>query len=566
MKINKKIVLSITLFLIIILVLGIPFYQWGFKNDDWSNLNNCIIKSYKDILNYFTQGNIECLYNPSNVDSSIKIQSFLQGLFRPLSFIYYLPQYFLFSTHAYGYYLTTIIFHALDTVILFNIFANFISIFFAFFASLFFAFHPSLWNWLGWTSAQTYQIELFVFLISILFLKKYLDSGKISFYLISCTLFTANLFLKEQTIVFPFWVIFAIYFYEKTKNIKNVKFALKISIGYWLVALFYLITRASMFPINSNAKTFNCELNVSSFLNRLIVRVFDFVTYIADMLMLTWLPKNHQIINGLIILIFIIIFLILFIKNTIHLRQGYGGQEKIYILFLLFSTIIFSWPAILIQYQPRYIYMSIPFFILSLIILISYSELNFNFIKNKKFLYALLTATTILFALFLYNKLKLREKVLNHITVSFKELINNNTIQNQIKNKKPLCFIALPPYWFDMGTAQAMWFLTKDNSYPVYHFGAKIVEKNRHSYREIPQFNKNYLKVTLTKTDVEIESLNPELLWFYENNIKLSKTKINIPQKYLSENPIFITWDYEKANFKILDFNAKDLCDQKIIK
>jgi hypothetical protein len=206
--------------------------------------------------------------------------------------------------------------------------------------------------------------------------------------------------------------------------------------------------------------------------------------------------------------------------------------------------------------------MSIPFFILSLIILISYSELNFNFIKNKKFFYALLTAITILFALFLYNKLKLREKVLNHITVNFKELINNNTIQNQIKNKKPLCFIALPPYWFDMGTAQAMWFLTKDNSYSVYHFGAKIVEKNRHSYREIPQFNKNYLKVTIINTGANIESLNTDVLWFEDNNNnKLSKTNIDIAQKYLSENPIFITWDYEKAKFKILDFNAKALYD-----
>ncbi|MCG2756587.1 hypothetical protein L6269_03825 [Candidatus Dependentiae bacterium] len=437
---NNKIFVSTILFLIIISILGIPFYNWGFKTDDWGNLYYCNIKSYKCILNYFTQGNIENLYNPSNVDSAIKIQSFLQGLFRPMSFIYYLPQYCLFSTNAYGYYLVTIAFHALNSVILFNIFTYFAPIIFAFLASLFFAFHPSLWNWLGWTSAQTYQIELFVFLISILFLKKYLDSEKLKFYLISCTLFASNLFLKEQTIVFPFWVIFAIYFYEKVQNIKNIRFALKISIGYWLVAIFYLITRASMFPINSNAGTFNCELNLSSFFNRMGLRIFDFVTYISDMFMLTWLPKNHQIINGLIIISLAVILLFLFMHN----------RKKLNIIFLLFSVLIFSWPAILIQYQPRYIYISIPFFIMGIIFLFSYSNLNFNFFKNKNLYSILSVSLIIIFALFLHNKLKLREKVLNHISTSFKELINNKIIQNQIKNKNHyvlLHFLLIGSIW-----------------------------------------------------------------------------------------------------------------------
>jgi hypothetical protein len=149
--------------------------------------------------------------------------------------------------------------------------------------------------------------------------------------------------------------------------------------------------------------------------------------------------------------------------------------------------------------------------------------------------------------------------VLNHISSSFKNLLKNKKILNQIKDKKPLCFIALPAYWFDMATAQAVWFLTRDNSFYVYHFGPKIFENNRYSYREIPQFNKNYLKATLTQAGVNIKTLNPNLLWFneQENINKLSEININIPEKYLSQSPVFITWNYKKAQFKILN---KKLC------
>ena len=123
---------------------------------------------------------------------------------------------------------------------------------------------------------------------------------------------------------------------------------------------------------------------------------------------------------------------------------------------------------------------------------------------------------------------------------------------DQINNKKPLCFVALPPHWFGMSTAQAMWFLTGKNNYPVYEYGGNMFEKNRSSYRQVPIFDKNYLKATLTNSGIKIKTLNKNYLWFIKNNKKVVKTKIKIPEKYLKEKPLFITWNYKKADFKIL--------------
>ncbi len=537
---NKKIAFSILIFLIVILVLGIPFTNWGFKTDDWSNLYHSIAHSFKDILNFFNLGNIEALCYPSN--SPTIQQNFLKGLFRPMSFVYYLPQYLLFKTNAFGYFFTTIILHALNAVILFNILSYITPLFIAFFSSLLFAFHPTLANWLGWISAQTYQTELFVFFLSILFLKKYLDSNKFRFYLLSCLLFTSNLFLKEQTIVFPIWVIFAIFFYYKAQDKTEYKKSFLYSIGSWIISIFYLIIRAIQFPITSNCDTFNCEPNLISFLNRTKERLFDFITYVADLLFLSWMPKDHQIIKGSLILIICTILIFLFIKNS----------KKSFVIFLIFSVLIFSWPALLIQYQPRYIYLSIPFFILTLNILISFSIKQKMQNKYKKSISTIFALVIIFFASFLFFRLKEREVALNHITTSLKKLTKSKIVLKQIKNKKPLCFVALPPHWFGQGTAQAMWFLTNKNDFPVYEYGTSIFEKNRNSYRQIPKFNKNYLKTTITRTGIEAKSLNTEYLWFFENNKTAKSAFINIEQKYLDEKPLFIAWNYKKADFKII--------------
>ncbi len=462
---NRKqtIFLSIILFTIIILFLGIPYTKWGFKTDDFGNIYHCFIKTYKDVLRFFYEGSIEVLSHPSN---SAKEQGFFCGLYRPMSFIYYLPQVYFFKTNAYGYFFITIILHAINSVILFNIFLKIIPIIFAFLAAAYFAFHPSLHNWIGWISAQTYFSELLVLLILILFLKKYLNTKKIKYYLISCFLLVANLFLKEATVIFALWSIPATYFYKKiTKNNQissweNIKNSILISIPYWIITAFYLTVRAIVLPITSNTGTLNFKFNWPSFIARMKDRFFDFVSYISDILGLNWIPPQTQIFKGILIILLISFLIFLFIKN----------KKKSYILFLIFSVLIFSWPALLIQYQPRYIYMSLTFFILMIIISFKFFKQIKIFYKFKNVIIIILISLITFNTIFLMKELKKREKIRAHITTSFNELIKNNTLLDAINNKTSLYFFNLPKQ-FSEGTAQALWMLTKNSTYNVYQYG-----------------------------------------------------------------------------------------------
>ncbi|MCK4650944.1 hypothetical protein KAT08_02090 [Candidatus Babeliales bacterium] len=499
-KNQKKIIFSITLFTITLLILGIPYTKWGFSLDAFGHVYRCLIKSFHDLFLFFYEGSTECIYLPSN---STHTKEFFCGLYRPMSLVFCIPQGYFFGINPYGYFLTSITFHAINSVLLFNIFTAITPIFFSFLAAAYFAFHPSLFKWIGHICPQQYHIELTILLLTILLLKKYLDTKKIKFYIISCVLLLSNLFLKEATVIFALWSIPATYLYKKiNKNNqisswKNIKNSILISIPYWIITIFYLTIRAIILPITSNTGTLNFEPNWASFINRMKERFFDFVSYGSDLLGLTILPQKHQIIKGTLIMIPLLIFLYLFIKNS----------KKIYIIFLVFSIIIFSWPVILVQYQPRYIHMAVAFFIFTVLVLFQFSQRLNLLSKYKKTGTIFLITLIIINSTFLIKTLTSREKELNHVMTSFQKLIKNKKIKNAVKNKTSLYFFNLPRQ-FIVGTAQAMWLFTKNSSYKVYQYSKSI------------------------------------------NNIKkfISNIKSNNPK----EKFLFITWDYENKEFMVL--------------
>ncbi len=233
---NKKLFFSFFIVGVVVCVLGIPFSKWGFKTDDFGNIYHCKIQGWQTIKQFFTEGGMERFNHPSNMDKSE--QAFFCGLYRPMSFLYYYAQCYFFQDSAFGYFFVTVLFHAFNAAFLFYLFSLIFSLLVAFLAALLFAFHPSLWNWLGWISAQTYFIELFGLLLLILALKKYLDTKNVFYYLASCFLFLSNVFLKEATVVLPVWIMGAVFLYvywiqKNTSSFFNAGWhSLKISFGY----------------------------------------------------------------------------------------------------------------------------------------------------------------------------------------------------------------------------------------------------------------------------------------------------------------------------------------------
>jgi hypothetical protein len=428
-------------------VLGLPFTQWGFKTDDWGNIYHSIIKQWTDLLAFFTEGNSETVFLPCNVPPVN--QAFFQGLYRPMSFIYYYLQYCLFGTAPYGFLLVSTFFHALNAVLFFNLLSYCVTIPTAFLAATYFGFHPSLGIWVGWTSAQTYFIELFVLFIIIYMLLLYCRTQRLIFYVLGCLLFALNLLLKEQTIFLPFWLIGACYLYQDLQNSAGswhakLRRALKLSGGFWLVALGYLFLRLSLFPLTAETGTLTFQPTWNSFITRFSSRFYDAVSYGNELIGLSWLPSGHPWIKGTLLTMIMVIGCVMIWRNT----------QKKYVLFLLCSIPLFSWPAILMHLQPRYMYMALPLLIASMALLIAPLQ------KWARILWLILIIWN---AGFLVHRMAQREKVLHMITTAFEKLVANPVTHGQ-----SLCFVELPGHWFAQGTAQAVWMLRHDESKPVF--------------------------------------------------------------------------------------------------
>ncbi len=478
----------------IFFILGLPFTKWGFKTDDWGNIWHSVSTSWRDWLNFFTEGkSIELFNHPSNCDIKNAEQSFFCGLYRPMSFIYFAPQYWFFKAWPYGYYLVTIATHALASVIFFNLLSFFTGVTIAFFSATYFGFHPSLWNWLGWTSAQTYQIELLVLLLIIVMLKSFIDKKNWWAYIFACFLFLTNVFLREQTIFLPFWLVFAIPLYQRMRFTQKQSYiwcfgrAIVNMIPFFCISFFYLLVRLHFFQFTANTATLTFQPTWQSFSARMISRKYDFVSYVADMLGLSVLPNNHQIIKGLLIIFLLGVIIYFFIRS----------KNKLVPFFLSVSCLLFSWPALLMHTQPRYYYMALPLFIALFLVLIRDYLLK-KHIQIISFL--IVTVLIVTNTFFLYAQLKKRERVLHHITTVFRELTQHQKTQN-----RALCFFNLPSVWFHEGTTQAVWLLRQSSKYPVFHYECSNIEE------------------------------------------------FSLPQSQQKYNPLFITWDQEKKNFIIMD-------------
>ncbi|MCF7899126.1 hypothetical protein K9L05_00565, partial [Candidatus Babeliales bacterium] len=261
---HKKLFLSLIIFFTIFFILGLPFTKWVPQNDDYGNLYRSSAKNFTEFCDFFIHGDTEaiCLDNYENT------QSFLQAYYRPMLFVYTFIQKYFFGLNYYYFYLFMILIHAINAVILFNIFIYFLGSLLAFLGSLYFAFHPALNNWLGWFGGLQFHMHLLLVLLSIIFLKKYLDSEKIFFYIFSCLFYLINIFSGEIPIVMPVWVMLFVYFYEqicsdifgrvqnKFNFLKKLLNSIRISIGFWAVFLFYIFRKLYLYPFKLDVQKY----------------------------------------------------------------------------------------------------------------------------------------------------------------------------------------------------------------------------------------------------------------------------------------------------------------------
>lgn len=478
--------LALLLFLMIFCLLGLPFTEWGFRTDAWANVYHYIIRQWSDIGGFFTE-NLEDIGHPSN---GVKgPQAFFSILYRPLLGLFYHPQYCLWGANPYGYFLVMIALHALLSVLLFYFFSQITSIGWSFFCAALYGFHPSLWDWMGWISAQSYVIEGLLFVSIIMALHRYFVTQRYWWYVISCLLFACTLFLKEMLVIFPFWLVFALHFYHslfrsegKTRSFFSLlPVYVRQTSGFFLGVFLYLFVRISLFPITRETKTLTFEPTIASFVSRMISRVFDFITYGIDMMGLSWVPNG---VIGVKIAIFVAI-------TTLFFYALYNSTQKKLVIFLLISIPLFSWPALIMHHKGRYLYVAL-MFVMAIIAILS-SSYRGCIVPMRRATTLSLMCLLGVHSLFLFGQFKNHER---DFSVSTKATF---ALAKHIPVDRPLCFFALPNRLFGCSAAPAIKLLRNDITQPVYQYD----------------------------------------------------TKDAIPKKVFDQKPLLITWDYEKKDFYV---------------
>ena len=547
-----KVVISLVIFFAVLAILGIPFFDWGFINDDYGFLLYSQLKSVRDIFYLFAPHDIGHAFNPSNYHS-IPL-TFGSALYRPMQFVLFGLESWLLGINPYALLLCVISLHALISVALFNIFAVFFGMPLAFFGAMFFALHPTLEHWIGVFTCQIYIIDVLYLLGAAYLLKCYLDSKKLGWYVLSCSIMTLSIFAKETLIIFPVWAMAATMFYCSLTQGEALMLyagrALRVSLGYWAGALFYLMVRASLFPFSSgSAGASSLKQVTDAFIARQKERLGDWISYVCDYLYVGLVPSGNRLLKGGLVVV-----LISFLVWPFIARKQYKE-----LAFLVGSILLFTWPAWLLFYQPRYLYIGLPFFFGIVLCAASYYLVFFT--TSKRYCYIvlcfLLAANAGAFAF----RQRTKEAVLNTILCAFKELATNQVIYD-----KAVWFVGLPAHWFGSGNAQALWLLGSNaERMPVFYNMGTFFFKTEPFYDIKP----HRMTAAIKDGCLELRSHDPENLFFYKNlsinnpqsplvfsekNSRQEATVVSMPLDMFAQQQdlVIVTWDYENQKFLII--------------
>lgn len=460
---NKfSIIISCSLILLSILLLGLIYPNWYFFSDDFGLVWNAKIESLSELSKHFAAKGLHFHFQPSNYN--IPEQTFFSQLYRPLLYIFYSIQYLLFGFSAYGFLIVSAFFHGINSALIFHILKRYTTQKIALFTSFYFAFHLSLIYWFGWITGQQHIINVTLTLVTIILFIRYKESRKSYFYFLSCFALFTSLLIRETNIIIPFWLTYALFFQESYKksfllNIQNIPYYLLETAGFWIVTISVFVTRALLFPLKKTSGDLTTILSLSAFIKDTSGKFFHLVTFLTDIFNLAWMPGNIRLIKGSILAIMLLITFALFLISN---------KKKI-LYFLTISGIMFMWPAIVRFYTSRFLYISLPFFILGFIILLEpiikrIKESNGRLVKRAMYLPAFLVLIN---AITLPNILKKRERELSGIQKVVSSLTTSLFENHQLN--QPLCFLGIPEDLFITGLAQAMYINGFPANQPIYY-------------------------------------------------------------------------------------------------
>lgn len=538
---------SLGIFSVVFVLLGLPFTRWGFLHDDFGVVYHALIAGGSNLKALFTEGSMTAVVQPSNY--IIPEQSFFAVLYRPLVYLFLHVQMLVFGVNPYALLLVTIFFHALNAVLLFLFLLAFMPLLSACITALLFAFHLSYWDWMGWIAGQN-QVVNFTLVICILMLvKRYVDDGRVCYLVPAWLLFTVSLFYREEALILPVWLLLSVpvYFIYQNKFISWHTVCKQLAIvtsGFWLATAFYFAMRMACFPLQATGAGIKGHVTIFGFLASLRYRFFDVVTFLSDIANIAWLPGGNRLLKGSLLGFFLLVLVWLFYKN----------KQKLLLLFCLLSMTMFMWPAVWRYYSSRFLYLGLPFLLVALVLMVTQyryknSESKQRWLKIHAGLGVLLI---VLNTCLLVVHLKQRERELAVTAEAFSALAHDERIQG-----KALCFIGLPYETFVTGVAQAMWLQGLSPDIPVYYDNTSFVWRNKN-------FRPNDFKISRVPGGFRLISIASERAWFSFTNTcmpmgtkvvhamvgeKITDMMYFMDLKYFGSDCVWITWDYGLHRF-----------------
>ena len=230
------------------------------------------------------------------------------------------------------------------------------------------------------------------------------------------------------------------------------------------------------------------------------------------------------------------------------------SRYKILLSILCLSFIILFWPACLRFYSHRYLYPPLPFLIIFFIVaLLSLGQYKkyYSFLWVSIFIYLV---SSICYLVFNFH---ITAKDLQVPIFALKKLVLNNDIKNN-----NLCFIALPSKFFISGIAQALWMNGHPTQYKVFNDRSIGVYGSNISHLKLDAILNdkawylalhNIVNEGFYGTSHDSLSMgNIEITKKDYSNKHVIEIIYTLDQKWLEYDPYFITWDYQKNEFKLL--------------
>lgn len=489
----KRIIISLILFFLVFVFLGVPFSEWGFDRDDCGVIYNSNFSIWPDFYNFFIRNDLHSMVHASNY--AVPPQYFFSVFYRPLTFFWYGLQLPFFGAWPYGYFLVMIFFHALNVVLFFNMIVPFFSLYlWAILCALLFAFHASLWVWMGWIAAQPYTISMFFILLATILFFFWLRFRNVSSFLASLFCFVIALFTFEFVIVYPLFLCFLfearLLLIERRviPEISRAQYTFN-TLGYWIILICFLGLRMFLFPINLTKDTTAYRLNLYKFLSDMSVRLGDVKTFIVHVLGLDWVSRSIPFIK----LFLVGAMLVLILWRLVRVR------ERKTLIWLGLAGSVFLWPAVLRYFVPRYLYYSLPVFLFIFVFLV-YRATNEKKLTQT---IAILSITFFILINAIYMISSMYGKI-GYLKASNRacELL----VRYVYTTDKDICFIGVPRDLFWTGLAQQMWLRGLDSGRAIF-YDMSTFSCGVHD-------GKQRMVITPIKGGYRLASLDPSKLWW----------------------------------------------------